>query len=102
VLIPVQVVIGRGRGGAGFPLSAAYWGRFQSKIIHFMAVRGEFYRAVEGLGIDENGAPEENLTLLGSVTNEDLGAFRIFLDNLRIEFEQVVILLIVGELDVIA
>jgi len=102
MLVPVQVVIGRGRGGSRPPLSAAAWGRFQSKISHCMAVRGEFYRAIEGLGIDENGAPEQNMTLLGSIMDDDLGMFRTFLGTVRLEFEQVVILLIVGELDVIA
>ena len=99
---PVQVVIGRGRGGSRPPLNAGTWGRFQSKISHFMAVRGEFYRVIEGLGIDEHGGAEQNSTLLGSVNDDDLATFRHFLDTLRVEFDQVVILLIVGELDVIA
>lgn len=102
MLKPVQVIIGRGRGGSRPVLSAGAWGRFQSRITHYLVFRGEFYRAIEGLGVDMDGGPEQNMTLLGSCAEEYLADFRDFLDHLRVEFEQVVILLIVGELDVIA
>lgn len=100
MLRPVQVIIGRSTGEDQEPLGAATWGDFQAAIITYLASDGEYYRTISGLGVDTKGRMEENATILGSV--EELDFFRALLSRLRVTYGQAVILLIVGDLDVIA
>lgn len=103
MLIPVQIIVGRNTVD-GVPLSAAAWGRFQARIIADLANPnyGEFYRVVEGLGIDMKGKLEQNATILGSYWDESLVRLEEYLEELKDEYEQGAVLLIVGELDVIS
>ena len=102
MLTPVQIVIGRNTID-GHPLSADAWGRFQSAIIAALADpnQGHFYRVIGGLGIDITGKVEENATILGSWYDESLIRLEELLRDLKNEYEQAVVLLIIGELEVI-
>ena len=103
MMSPVQIVIGRGRGSTvRGPLGAAAWGRFRSQILHALSTQGEFYAIHPGMGVDMNGYPEENATILGSWPDGSELILEQLLERLREEFEQAVILLIWGELQVIA
>lgn len=101
MLVPVQIVIGRGRQDKPM-LGAVAWGKFQALIIFALASEGEFYRLIEGHGVDMNGAMEPNATILGSWPDEDLVGLEDLLQGLRAQYQQAVILLIVGDLEVIA
>src|SRR4029453_11261610 len=98
---PVQIVVGRNTID-GHPLSARAWGRFQHHVIHELATHGEFYRAVEGTGIDMQNGTEQNMTFLGSWPDGMEVNLEETLNELRVQYEQAVILLIWGELEVIA
>ena len=98
---PVQIVIGRNTID-GHPLSARAWGKFQALLVYALADEGEFYRLISGHGIDIKGQVEENATILGSWPDGAEVGLEDLLQGLRAEYEQAVILLIWGELEVIA
>jgi len=100
---PVQIIIGRNTVD-GFPLSAAAWGRFQSAVIAFLAdeTNGEFYDFNKGLGVDVKNAVEQNLKVDGSLHEGRERDLERLLTQLRGTYEQGAILLIYGELEVIA
>lgn len=100
-LIPVQIVVGRNTVD-GHPLGARAWGKFQALIAFALADQGEFYRLISGTGIDVKNQIEENATFLGCWPEEDKDGMYDLLGGLRIEYEQAVILLIWGELEVVA
>lgn len=103
MLKPVQIVIGRNTI-KGRPLDAAAWGRFQAGIITFLAdeVNGVFYDWNKGLGVAMNGTMEANLKVDGALHEGREVDLEAHLSQLRATYEQAVILLIYGELEVIA
>ena len=100
-MIPVQIVVGRNTID-GYPLSAAAWGKFQAAIAYTLSVGGDFYRLIPGTGVDMKGGAEENATLLGQWDETKKLDLEDFLHGLRVKYEQAAILLIWGELEVIA
>lgn len=102
MMAPVQIVIGRGRSHVNNPpLPAEEWGRFQAEVIAELAIHGEYYDTHKGLGIDMNGAPEQNATILGAWPEEFLSRLTDLLQDFKERYDQAVILLIIGELEVI-
>ena len=95
-----MIVIGRGRQDL-MPLPTGEWGRYQALVQLLLVNWGEYYRSIPGMGVNVGGEAEEQVTILGGVQEAHLDHLKKKLEDLRVEFEQEVIILTLGDLVVI-
>jgi hypothetical protein len=96
----IAIIIGRGRANKEH-LGPRDWGAFQSRIIDYLNAFGQFFRLVYAIGYGSGGV-EENCTIFANIPDAKLDDLRAKLLQLGLLYEQDAILLLVGDLEVIA